>query len=129
MRRVLCCLALCSTPLGAQQVSPPAIPPLFTASEPFTFTLETDLRRLLRDRGTERKEHGATLRYVAAGGDTVSVPVDLRTRGIFRLKQCAFPPLRLDFPTSRVKGTVFAGQDKMKLVTHCRPAQVPYEQN
>jgi hypothetical protein len=106
-----------------------SVPPLFATSEPFVFTLETDLRGLLRDRGTNRKEHGATLRYVAEGGDTVSLDVALRTRGIFRLKQCAFPPLRLDFPKSRVKGTMFAGQDKMKLVTHCRANQSPYEQN
>ena len=104
-------------------------PPLFATSAPLVFTLDTDLRRLLRDRGTERKEHGATLRYVGEGGDTVSLPVDLRTRGIFRLKECAFPPLRLDFPASRVKGTTFAGQDKLKLVTHCRSSQSPYEQN
>lgn len=131
MRRVLCCLALCSTPLRAQQAppAPPPVPPLFASAEPLAFTLETDLRRLLRDRGTDRKEHGATLRYVATGGDTVSVNVDLRTRGIFRLKECAFPPLRLDFATSKVKETTFAGQDKLKLVTHCRGAQSPYEQN
>src|SRR5439155_1174386 len=73
--------------------------------------------------------HRATLRYVGAGGDTVSLKVDVRTRGIFRLKECAFPPLRLDFPESRVHGTVFAGQDKLKLVTHCRNARSPYEQN
>jgi hypothetical protein len=136
---VLFCLALLSTPaLGRAQQSaaaPAAAPapappaPLFATSEPLVFTLETDLRRLLRDRGDKRTEHGATLRYVAAGGDTVSLPVDVRTRGIFRLKQCAFPPLRLDFPESRVHGTVFAGQDKLKLVTHCRGSQSPYEQN
>ena len=111
----------------AQDAAPP--PPLFATPTPLAFTLEADLRRLLRDRGDDRKEHGATLRYVAEGGDTVSLHVDLRTRGIFRLKQCAFPPLRLDFPASRVKGTVFAGQDKLKLVTHCRGSQSPYEQN
>jgi len=115
------------SPLLAQ--APDSVPPLFATPAALVFTLDTDLRRLLRDRGTDRKEHGATLRYVALGGDTVSLPVDLRTRGLFRLKQCAFPPLRLDFPASRVKGTTFAGQDKLKLVTHCRPSQTPYEQN
>jgi hypothetical protein len=115
------------SPLLAQ--APDSVPPLFATSAPLVFTLDTDLRRLLRDRGNDRKEHGATLRYVAEGGDTVSLHVDLRTRGLFRLKQCAFPPLRLDFPASRVKGTTFAGQDKLKLVTHCRASQSPYEQN
>jgi len=106
-----------------------SVPPLFASSAPLAFTLEADFRRLVRDRGTDRKEHGATLRYLAEGGDSVSLHVDLRTRGLFRLKECGFPPLRLDLPASRVKGTVFAGQDKLKLVTHCRGSQSPYEQN
>jgi len=122
------CLALFSTPTpGRAQASVAA--PLFATPAPLVFTLETDFKRLLRDRGADRKEHGATLRYVAESGDTVSLDVDLRTRGLFRLKQCAFPPLRLDFPESRVHGTVFAGQDKLKLVTHCRSSRSPYEQN
>ncbi len=124
-------LAVLATPLTAQSHDAAPAPPaaLFATPEPLVFSLETDLRALLRDRSDHRKEHGATLRYVAQGGDTVSIHVDVRTRGIFRLKQCAFPPLRLDFPTSRVQGTTFASQDKMKLVTHCRSAQQPYEQN
>jgi hypothetical protein len=107
---------------------PRAPPPLFATHEPLAFTLTTDLRKLLRDRGAKREEHGAALRYVGAAGDTVTLDVELRTRGIFRLKQCAFPPLRLDLPASRVKGTVFAGQDKLKVVTHCRGAS-SYEQS
>jgi hypothetical protein len=130
---VTCCLALAGTPApGRAQASAPVPPPpppsLFATPEPLVFTLATDLRRVLGDRGTKRTEHRATLRYVAAGGDTVSLGVDLRTRGIFRLKECAFPPLRLDFPESRVQGTAFAGQDKLKLVTHCRGDRL-YEQN
>jgi hypothetical protein len=125
-------LAVCAvSPLFAQapgSAPAPAPPGLFATPEPFVFTLETDLRRLLRDRGANRAEHGATLRYVAASGDPVSLPVDLRTRGIFRLKRCPFPPLRLDFPASRVRGTAFAGQDKLKLVTHCQ-GDLSYEQN
>jgi len=130
---VLLCLALAGTPAPGrtQESAPAAAPPatLFATPEPLVFTLATDLRSLLRDRGADRAEHGATLRYLAAGGDTVSLDVDVRTRGIFRLKQCAFPPLRLDLPASRVDGTTFAGQDKLKLVTHCRSGRSPYEQN
>ena len=130
---VLSTFGLPSTPApGRAQTSATATPapaPLFATPEPLVFTLTTDLRKLLGDRGAKRTEHRATLRYVGAGGDTVSLKVDVRTRGIFRLKECAFPPLRLDFPESRVHGTVFAGQDKLKLVTHCRNARSPYEQN
>jgi hypothetical protein len=135
---VLLCLALTGSPAvgGAQTADSaaaaarpdPPVPALFATHEPLVFTITTDVRRLLRDRGTNREEHGGVLRYVGAAGDTLSLNVDLKTRGIFRLKQCAFPPLRLDLPASRVKGTIFAHQDKLKLVTHCRGAS-SYEQS
>jgi hypothetical protein len=54
--------------------------------------------------------------------------VKLRTRGIFRLKKCAFPPIRLDLPSHKVEGTLFAGQDRLKLVTHCQGDRL-YERN
>jgi len=42
------------------------------------------------------------------------------TRGIWRLKTCEFPPLRLNFTSEAVKKTVFHGLDKPKLVNYCR---------
>lgn len=45
--------------------------------------------------------------------------VDIRVRGNSRTKLCRFPPLRLSFVRSDTAGTAFAGQDKLKLVTHC----------
>lgn len=133
---ILCCFIV--PPLSAAvrgQGSPTLAPPsspvtptrLFQDTAPLALWLETDLRALLRDRGEEREEHPAAMRYVAAG-DSGSMAVELRTRGIFRLKHCAFPPLRLDLPRSRVAGTPFAGQDKLKLVTHCRSDR-SYERN
>jgi len=102
---------------------------LFLDHTPLVLRIVTDLRTLLRDRGDQRKEHDARLHYATATGDSGSVGVKLRTRGIFRLKKCTFPPLRLDFPKSKVAGTPFAGQDKLKLVTHCHDWRAPYEQN
>jgi hypothetical protein len=102
-------------PLGAQGS------PLFQTDAPLQLRLEGDLRAVLRDRGEKRTEHPAVLRYRGAtDGDTGSLHVKLRTRGIFRLKQCAFPPLRLDLPGKHLDGTPFAAQDKLKLVTQCR---------
>jgi hypothetical protein len=102
-------------------------PPLFLTAAPLELRLETDLRGLLRDRGAKRVEHRATL-WFSSGDDTGSVRVDLRTRGIFRLKNCTFPPLRFDLPARRVGNTPFAGQDKLKLVTHCHSDRL-YERN
>jgi hypothetical protein len=112
--------------------TPPAAPPkspsaLFQTDSPLVLQITTDLRALLRDRGEKRVEHSATLRF-ADGADTGSIKVDLRTRGIFRLKECGFPPIRIDFPARKVAHTPFAGQDKLKLVTHCLSGR-PYERN
>ena len=92
---------------------------LFLDPAPLTLRLEGDLHALFGDRGAQRKDHPATLRY-GVGADTGSIDVKLRTRGIFRLKRCGFPPIRLDLPSKRLDNTPFAGQDKLKLVTHCQ---------
>jgi hypothetical protein len=133
----LCCFTPATVALGsalrqadapAQPAAPAEASTLFATDAPLVLRIATDLRALLRDRGDERQEHDAVLRYATPSGDTGSLKIEVRTRGIFRLKRCAFPPLRLDFPRSRVAGTPFAAQDKIKLVTHCRE-QESYEQN
>ncbi|HXF95628.1 MAG TPA: hypothetical protein VNI61_05955 [Gemmatimonadales bacterium] len=139
MARVACALILSlaavpgARPQDTAQTSPPPPPPgalpLFSDHQVLRLTLETDLRTLLRDRGENRKEHPARLSYVDATGTRVSVPLEVRTRGNFRLRRmvCAFPPIRLDFPKDSTPGTLFAGQDKVKLVTHCQNRR-SYEQ-
>ena len=101
--------------------------PLFASDSVLTLRIDGDFKAVFKDRGEERKEHPARLRF-SSGTDTTSVKVELRTRGIFRLKNCTFPPLRIDLPTGKVANTVFAGQDKLKLVTHCRGDRL-YERN
>lgn len=48
--------------------------------------------------------------------------VAVRVRGKSRTELCKIPPLRINFSESDTAGTVFAGQDKLKLVTHCKKA-------
>ena len=49
-----------------------------------------------------------------------AIDVDVRARGKSRRETCTFPPLRLDLKKRTAKGTPFEGQNKLKLVTHCR---------
>ncbi|HTI06513.1 MAG TPA: hypothetical protein VL549_14500 [Gemmatimonadales bacterium] len=114
LRLPLLALLLISTSASAQSPSS-----LFVDHEPITLELRGDIHDLLRDRGTQRKQHAARLRY-AVSADTGSIDVKLRTRGIFRLRTCAFPPIRVDFPSHDVAGTPFAGQNRLKLATHCQ---------
>lgn len=101
---------------------------LFASDELIEFRLATDLRALFKDRGTKRPYRAATLAYTGADGNAVSIPLKVRTRGIYRLKNCAFPPIRMNFAKGAIAGTVFAGEDKPKLTTHCQDNEL-YEQN
>ena len=124
-----CCAILGQSPDSAKpHASRTPLPShLFSESTPLTLRIEGDLHALKGDRGTERKEHPAALRF-GTGSDTGSVPVQLRTRGIYRLKNCSFPPIRLDLPSHKVKDTPFQGEDRLKLVTHCQNDR-SYERN
>jgi hypothetical protein len=58
--------------------------------------------------------------YVDEDGETKRLQASIRTRGHFRREVCQLPPLQLNFKKSEVKGTLFAGQDKVKLVAPCK---------
>ena len=66
----------------------------------------------------EAKESREELPFVLSA-DGVEHQIKLRVRGQSRLRVCDAPPLRLKFVKSSTKDTVFAGQHKLKLVTHC----------
>ena len=112
------------TPSGAAaQASPdsePQIPALFSSHEMIEFTLETDYGLLRGDRNEDSEERPAVLRMIDDEGVARAIDIDVRTRGIFRLENCRFPPLRVDLPRTRLGGTVFDGQNRLKLVSHCQ---------
>ena len=101
---------------------------LFLAEEPLPFTLTAHMQRLVRDRvkpvaDSLSVKHPALLTYFdPAQGQVSSLPLSLMVRGNFRrnANNCEFPPLYLDFQKKKTKGTLFAKQNKLKLVTHCQ---------
>ena len=58
--------------------------------------------------------------YIDAAGETQRLEVSIRIRGNFRKEYCELPPIRLNFKKKQVEGTLFAGQDKLKLVGPCQ---------
>lgn len=58
--------------------------------------------------------------YAVGDGETQRLDVSIRTRGHFRREYCELPPLRLNFKKKQVRGTLFTGQNKLKLVAPCR---------
>ena len=93
--------------------------PLFDADESLNIVLEFPLKTVLKE-AADRPEVNGTAHYVNAEGETVSLPVRISTRGRSRLETCKFPPLSLSVKKKSSRGTVFEGQKKLKIVTHCR---------
>lgn len=124
-------LGAAAAPLRAQEADSAQLGILFDAETPLTLRIVGDLKTLIDDRDSlTMKEHPFRLTFAAEGELPGEVSVDLRTRGHWRrqARHCDFPPLRLDFPRSKVDGTLFAHQDKLKLVTPCNPRRDEYRE-
>ena len=96
--------------------------PLFEDDEVLEITLTGPLSTVIKDT-EDRNEY--SFKLTVAGS---AIDVDVRVRGLSRVRVCKFPPLRFDFSSRDTADTVFSGQNKLKLVTHCKGA-ADYEQN
>ena len=105
-------------------------PPLFTSDDVVTFTIRAPLDDIFDHRRQESEEYPGVVILPDPSGQALTLDVDIRTRGRARLEKriCRFPPLRLDFPKDSVHGTLFEGQNRLKLVTHCQDDREEYEQ-
>ena len=92
---------------------------LFSEATPLALTIEGPFRTLSRER-REREELEGLVTYQGDDGAEVILDVQVRTRGNSRMDICTYPPLRLNFRRRQVEGTMFAGQDRIKLVTLCK---------
>jgi len=103
---------------------------LFREDAPLVLTLSADFRAVMSNRDTLKPRRDPARLTFSSDSGPVSVPVELSTRGHFRLRSsiCGFAPLRVRFPKNQVKGTVFGGQGSLKLITHCEKG-ARYEQN
>lgn len=101
--------------------------PFFQSEMPVAITFTTNLKQLRKDKGETSPWHAATVAMVDSAGKSVVVPVTAKTRGIWRLKNCEFPPVRWKFSKANTKGTIFHELHEPKLVSYCRNSDA-YEQ-
>ena len=103
--------------------------PLFASDEPLAITLRTDIE-WIRDTRNDSVEVDGTIWFPGDDGAVLETPVEVRARGEFRRsnRNCNFPPLRLDFPRGDMDGTVFEGQNRLKLVTPCHDSRDNYQE-
>jgi hypothetical protein len=119
--------------LDAQDIRPGAgesPKSFFQSDEPLYLTLTMDIKSVFSNREAE-ESHPAEISYTDTEGNIITIPLKINVRGNFRKDRnnCDFPPLRLHFSDTTVQNTIFDGQHKIKLVTHCRSRLNLYEQN
>jgi len=96
------------------------VPAFFESQDPIEVTLTTNIGKIRGDKGDNPPWRPAFLRYKGPDGNDVNVPLKARTRGIWRLNKCDFPPMRLNFSGETSKGSIFHHLDKPKLVSYCQ---------
>jgi hypothetical protein len=100
--------------------------PLFASNDPIEITLTLPLRTLVAQR-KRRPDLDGTVTLAGTDGTATEFGVSVSTRGFSRLELCSFPPLSLNFKRGQVDDTLFARQNRLKLVTLCR-GTTSYEQ-
>ncbi len=102
---------------------------LFDSHETLSVIIEGPLD-LIHKRRDEVQSHAGKLRFTDSNGQAHEFDIKLRARGKYRRRfdTCRFPPVRLNFRKKQVKGSIFHGQDRLKLVTHCQNNNSMYEQ-
>jgi hypothetical protein len=106
---------------SAAAAAPPK--PLFASSEVIHLTLQGPIGSLAR--GPTDSEESVAGSLTVQGAAPETLPVALSARGITRRKKdvCSFPPLRVEFAEKPAATSLFRGQKRLKLVTHCRSGE------
>ncbi len=124
--RIVIALVLC--PWAGLALASPQ--PLFADHSILNITIEAPLTTLMTER-PDKDYLAAKLTYAGPDDATVELDLKIRTRGNYRRdpEHCDFAPIRLNFRKNQVADTLFDGQDKLKLVTHCRTHAVGFSQH
>ncbi len=102
--------------------------PLFESLQPLAITLLGPFDRIDDERDKEMEYEGM-VRYQNEQGEAVELDVRYQVRGNWRLnpRNCNYSQLWLDLRRGQLPDTIFANQNRLKLVVQCR-RQSRYEE-
>jgi hypothetical protein len=92
--------------------------PLFAGDDVLSLTLTGPLNTISRDVGA--KPVPGVLKVGGAAPETLPVMLSVRSTTRRRKDVCTFPPLRVEFTQKPGPASLFKGQKRLKLVTHCQ---------
>ena len=98
---------------------------LFENEDIIDLSITFDLSWFLQNK--PEKNMDAILSYRYSESDSINFNIKLRARGNFRYRNCAFPPIRLDFDNVDFGYSDLNNIEDIKLVTHCDSSDI-YEQ-
>lgn len=98
---------------------------LFSNSAPIELILQMDMQKVLNDKSDDPEYNPAFLIQKLGDGKIQTFNITIKARGNTRRIStvCEFPPLKINFQKKSTDKTVFKGQDKIKMVTHCQEAE------
>lgn len=115
------CFAVAATTDEGQPLAP-----LFQDQGALPVTISGPLTTLVQERDKDNYLRGQ-FSFTDTDGAQKTLELRMRTRGNFRHRECDYPPIYLNFKKSETRGTLLDGQNKLKLVIHCRKSS-RYEQ-
>ena len=101
---------------GAAAAPPSAPTPLFASDAPIHVMIKGPMSSLASN-------HAEIARPATMTVDSVTYPITLSPRGIFRKANCDFPPLRVELTTPAPPGSLFHHQHRLKLTAFCKKSE------
>lgn len=114
-------LLLSGQPLNAKAASTTSdVDPLFRGQNSLKLTLSGPFSEINEEKD-KSKEYRGTVEYIDENAPRTLFDVKFSARGNSRLqaKECRSAQLWVDFKKSQTAGTIFEGQNKLKLVVQC----------
>lgn len=98
---------------------------LFSNSAPIELILQMDMQKVLNDKSKDPEYNPAFLIQNLGNGKIQTFNITIKARGKTRRihSVCEFPPLKINFQKKSTDKTIFKGQDKIKMVTHCKESE------
>jgi len=100
-------------------VSGQEIVPLFTSTKPLNMRATGSVKSIKKN-SNDSTLVTSSFQYQDDSDNWITVPIEAKVRGNFRLKYCYFPPLKLKLNKKNVDTTLFKGNKALKLVVPCR---------